>query len=650
MTTPSAPTPADSVATGPGLDVLGDLIGGPRVDDLLRRAAERTPSRLAVRSPAGDLTYRDLDERVTACASALHPVVGGPGGVVALALALDPVFPTAFFGIVRAGGVAALVNPLLREEALAHVLRLAGARAVIATPVMAERIERVRDRIPELDTILLTRRPSDVTDELSGLTDLEELVGAASSAPPPAAPPADPDALAVLQFTSGTTGLPKGVRLSHRNLSVNAAQTAHAHRVTSTSVLFDHLPTFHLMHLTTPIAAGATLVLWPDDDLVGSVDAAAEFGATHYYSLPMRLSQLAVDPRLPGHGVPTLEAVLSGGSGLPALATNALAAHFGVPVVQGYGLQETSPLTHCDSLDRPRLRSCGTPVAGTECRVVDVETRAVLPVGAKGEIQVRGPQLMLGYLDGGNSRCLDPDEWFSTGDVGYVDTDGYLFLVDRIKDVFKCDNWLVSPTEIEDVLRTHPAVADCVVVDVPDPHSGAVALGVVLPKRSAVDRQELIAFVAERLPYYQHLRAVEFVGEIQRSPTGKVQRRDLRSRVLSQMATTDPMVSHRPGGVRVFTLINRFTVTGDTDEFEAVLENLTNFMIKQPGFRTHRLYHSAKEPKIYVEISEWDDPSGHRQAMGSDEFKGFVQQLMKVTTADPAPFTILKSYDVAVAK
>src|SRR6185369_12442732 len=154
------------------------------------------------------------------------------------------------------------------------------------------------------------------------------------------------------------------VRLSHRNLVVNAAQTAAAHRLDGTSVLFDQLPTFHLMHLTISVAVAGTLVLWPDDDVAAAIGAAARYGATHFYSLPVRMSRLAKDPRLPGFAVPSLRAFLCGGSALPPATTGALRRQFGVPVAQGYGLQETSPSTHFDDLDAPVAGSAGRPVAG----------------------------------------------------------------------------------------------------------------------------------------------------------------------------------------------------------------------------------------------------------------------------------------------
>ncbi|MFE7115807.1 class I adenylate-forming enzyme family protein [Streptomyces sp. NPDC057654] len=527
-------TTRDSTAVGAPLETLGELLGGPRIDDLLRRAAARAPERLALSGPSGELTYAALDERVSRCAAALRAAFGGPDTVVGIAAALDLPFAVAYFGLARAQNVSAIFNPLLREERLEHVLASSGAQAVIIPPAMHPIIEAVRPRLPALRAVVLTHRDDQGGPE--GLPTLDELIRDAPAGEPAAEH--DAGSVANLQFTSGTTGAPKTVMLTHRNLTVNAAQTAHVHRLTPDSVLLNNLPSFHLMHLNIAVAVGATHVLCPEDDSEHAARTAARFGATHYYSLPVRLARLAAHPRLPELAVPTLRAVLSGGSALPGRTGTVLSAHFGVPVGQGYGLAETSPSTHFDTLDQPVPGSCGPPVPGTECRIVEPETRAVLPPDTRGEIQVRGPQLMKGYLDPatGTPGAVDAEGWLSTGDIGYADADGRLFVVDRIKDVFKCDNWLVSPLEIESVLLRSPGIADCVVFDHPEETSGAVAHAWIVPREGAAGGAEVDAAVRATngaLPYYAHIRYLDVVERIPRSPTGKVQRRDLREQALA---------------------------------------------------------------------------------------------------------------------
>ncbi|MEV4636653.1 class I adenylate-forming enzyme family protein [Actinoplanes sp. NPDC049548] len=529
-----------------GLDEVADILGGPRLDDLLRRAAGTAPARVALTGTGGTVTYADLDAAVSRCAGALRSLVAPDEDrtpVVAIGAVLDPVFAVAFYGVSRAGLTSAIVNPLLREEGLRHVLRAGRARVAIVPPELYRRIARIRDDLPDLATVVLTEGAPD----LDGVPVLGDLLDAAAVTGEPAA--TDPEAPAAILFTSGTTGAPKAVGLTHRNLTVNAAQTARAQGLDATSVIFNYLPTFHLMHLNIAVTVAATQVLGTDQDVVASVQTAARHGATHYYSLPVRLARLSTDPRLSTTQAPTLQGILSGGSALPPTAAATLSAHFGVPVAQGYGLAEASPSTHFDRFGEHRPGSCGRPVAGTGCRIVHVDDRTVLPAGEKGEIQVRGPQIIRAYLNEPETPVVDPDGWFSTGDVGYIDTDGYLFLVDRIKDVFKCDNWLVAPTEVERVLARHPEVAECVVLDYPDEARGAVAAALVVPRVAGADIADAVtAFVADQVPYYQRLHVVELVDRIPRSQNGKIMRRELRELLLELRPLQSSAEGEETGG------------------------------------------------------------------------------------------------------
>ncbi|MET9297426.1 AMP-binding protein [Streptomyces sp. NPDC003077] len=486
------------------------------LDGLLRRAAAAVPDRTALHTPEGQVTYAALDAAVDGGAAVLARAAGGRGAVVGVVSSLTASFAIAYYGAVRAGLVVAIINPFLREDALAHALTSASVSVLVAPPEVAARVERIRDRLPGPVAVL---PPGEVT----------------RPGPAPGGPAPDPGAVVCLQFTSGTTGDPKTVRLTHRNLVVNAAQIAAVHRLDSTSVTLNHLPLFHPMHLNSAVWAGATQVPVPDPDPAAAIEAANRHRASHFYSLPVRLAHLAADPRLPGLRLRTVGTVFSGGSALLPAPARKLADHFGIPVVQGYGLAETSPLTHCQRPSRPVPGSVGAVVPGTECRVVDIDTRAPLPAGRPGEVQVRGPQVMHGYL-GSADPAVDADGWFSTGDVGYEDAAGNLFLTDRLKDVFKYENWVVSPTEIEQVLIGHPAVRDCAVVDHPDPYRGAVAHAFVV---LAADTEgaarpapaDIAAHVARRLPYYQHLKYIDAVDDIPRSPNGKILRRVLRDRI-----------------------------------------------------------------------------------------------------------------------
>ncbi|KAA9166568.1 acyl--CoA ligase [Amycolatopsis acidicola] len=474
------------------------------IDQRLRQTAERLPSRPAIRCGETTFTYAELEAAVSRLAAKLSESTG-PGAVIGVANILDPAFAVAYYAILRSGNTVVILNPLQSERILTHVLQAAEAGLAFVTDEMRARLS---GGDTELVPVAAALEPSQVTAGKPRRTKAE----------PPAC----------VLFTSGTTGLPKGVLLSHRNLVANAAQTARAHRLSANSLTVNHLPAYHLMHLNSAVWAGATQVLCTDPDPVVATRLAGQVQATHYYSLPVRLARLARDARLRELRLDTVRAVLSGGAALPPAAASALTDQFGVPVMQGYGLAETSPLTHCDEPPWPRYGSVGPPVAGTECRIVDVGTGAVLPAGEKGEVQVRGPQVMLGYLDPAQPSPVDAEGWLSTGDIGRVDDEGYLFLVDRIKDVFKYDNHLVAPAEIEAVLAGHPGVADCVVVDTPDPLHGGVANALVVPRSADVGAAGITEFVNARVPEFQHLARVVLTDSIPRGPGGKTRRGQLR--------------------------------------------------------------------------------------------------------------------------
>jgi long-chain acyl-CoA synthetase len=497
------------------------------VDGLLRAAAARRPGRVAIRRTDGaGVTFAELDAQVDLVAAALHRLLG-EGAVCGVATVLDPAFARAFYAVGRSGNAVVSINPLHPPAASARALAASGARAAILPAALRERLAGELAALPGLTVLDLD-------------TLLDWAAGSEAEGATGPLPTVDPDALACIHFTSGTTGRPKGVRLSHRNLVVNAMQTVQAHGLDEGSVVLNHLPAYHLMHLDAGVCAGATQLLHHGGDPAEAVARCAELGATHYYSLPVRLAGLAAHPRLPELPAGALRGIFSGGSALAPAAGDVLRAHFGIPVIQGFGLAETSSMTHLDDPARPKPGSVGPPAADTECRIVDVDGRAPLPPGRAGEIQVRGPQLMLGYLDG--SPGADADGWLSTGDVGYVDGEGYLFLVDRLKDVFKCDNEMVAPSELERVLGAHPDVADCAVVDRPDPVHGAVpyAFVVLSPGPEGPGSPEspegsdrlgpVVGQTNDKLEPYQWIRQATAVAAIPRSPIGKIDRRALRAR------------------------------------------------------------------------------------------------------------------------
>ncbi|MCX5381176.1 class I adenylate-forming enzyme family protein [Streptomyces sp. NBC_00091] len=513
------------------------------LDGLLRRAAVRDPAACAVRSAHGLRTFAELDARADRFAAYVEHTLGRRGARVGVANTLDADFAAAYYGTLRGGSTVVLLNPLIRAAGLRHVCEDAGVEIAFVPTATAEQLVKMADRLPLLRAVVVTDAPDGIVP-----SDALPLSVALDGAPPfaPGAPaPFDPDTEACVQFTTGTTGRPKGVRLTHRNLVANAVQTAAAHRLDADSVTLNNLPLYQPMHLNSAVYAGACQVLCACPRPAAALDLADRTGATHFYTLPARLHQLAADIRFaegpggadlpdPVPGRPgRLTVVLSGGSALAPADARLLAGRLGVPVLQGYGMAELSPLTHSQRPDAATgSGTVGAPVPGTECRIVDPLTGTPLGPAETGEVQVRGPQLMAGYL-GESGPPADAEGWFSTGDAGRLGPDGELFLADRLDDVFSYDSELVSPTAVEAVLAADPRVGDCVVVGWPDPVHGAVVwLGIVLAHPTAPGLLDVLDSIVEeanaQLAPHEQIRRVEVLDAVPRSPTGKPERRSLR--------------------------------------------------------------------------------------------------------------------------
>ncbi|WP_331719229.1 class I adenylate-forming enzyme family protein [Streptomyces sp. NBC_00158] len=515
----------------------------PPLDGLLRRAALRDPAACAVRTAHGMRTYAELDARADRYAAYLEHALGRRGARVGIANTLDEEFAAAWYGTLRSGNTAVLLNPLVRAAGLRHMCEDARVEIAFVPTATAELLVKTADRLPLLRAVVVTDAPDGIVP-----ADAVPLCVALDSAPRPASRPTepfDPDTEACVQFTTGTTGRPKGVRLTHRNLVANAAQTAAAHHLDAGSVTLNNLPVYYPMHLNSAVYAGACQVLCPSPRPTAALALADRTGATHLYTLPARLHQLAADVRFAegprGDGLPhplpgrpeRLTVVLSGGSALAPADARLLAERLGVPVLQGYGMVELSPLTHSQRPDgRTGTGTVGAPVPGTECRVAHPDTGVPLGPGETGQVQVRGPQLMAGYL-GDDAPPADADGWFSTGDAGRIGPDGELFLADRLDDVFSYDSELVSPTAVEAVLADDPRVEDCVVVGWPDPvHGALVWLGIVLADPAAPGLLDVLDSIVEtaneQLAPHERIRRVEVLDAVPRTPAGKPERRSLR--------------------------------------------------------------------------------------------------------------------------
>jgi 4-coumarate--CoA ligase len=489
-----------------GLQGRGDapaLIDGPTGRVLSAGALAATIERLA-----GGLAARGV----------------GPGGVVALLAPNCPEFVAVFHATAWAGGAVTTLNPSYTPAEIAHQLRDAGAGLLVTTPALlpAARAGAQGTRVREIVTI----------GACDGATPLEALLG-----PPLRSQVAvDPASHVVaLPYSSGTTGLPKGVMLTHRNLVANVTQVTGMIPVEPGTATLAFLPYFHIYGMTVLmnfyLSRGAVQATLPRFDLELALRLIEDRRVRDLYLAPPVVLALAKHPMVDAFDLGSLEFVLSGAAPLGAELAEACAARIGCPVVQGYGMTELSPISHFTPPGRNRAGASGLAAPGTDCRIVDPETGADLPVDAPGELWVRGPQVMAGYLNNpaATAAAVTPDGWLRTGDLVRVDAEGYMFVLDRVKELIKVSGFQVAPAELEAVLVTHPAVADVAVVGVPDPETGEAPMAFVVPGPGAApDLDALRAHLAGHLAPYKQIRALELVEAIPKSPSGKILRRRLR--------------------------------------------------------------------------------------------------------------------------
>src|SRR5437867_3822230 len=498
---------------------------------VLQRATGLGDKPALIDGPSGrTLTYGQLARGVERVAAALGARGFGTGDVLGLFMPNCPEFALAFYGALAAGGVVTTVNSLGTEQDVEYQLRNAAARLLVTVAPFLDRAAPAAQRAGVAEVFTL--------GEAGGTTPFATLL--ATDAPAPAVHIEPARDLAALPYSSGTTGFPKGVMLTHRNLVANLVQTDAVHHVAEQDRVMAVLPFFHIygMQVVMNLALwqGATLVTMPKFELEPFLGLLQQYRITRAFVVPPLVLALAKHPAVDGYDLSSLQRMMSGAAPLDAALETACARRLGCALVQGYGLTEASPVTHANS-DEPGTAKPGTvgrPLPNTECRVVDVATGRDLGADEEGEILIRGPQVMKGYLNDpeATGATIDAEGWLHTGDIGRVDADGYFTIVDRAKELIKVKGFQVPPAELEAVLRTHPAVADAAVIPLPDEHCGEVPKAFVVP-RGDISAADLMAYVAERVAPYKKIRAVEFIDAIPKSPSGKILRRMLKERAVA---------------------------------------------------------------------------------------------------------------------
>lgn len=523
----------------------------------LAQTAARYPARAAIRFMGHTITYRELDEAVSRFANALIGLGLSPGDRVALVLPNCPQFIIAYYGGLRAGAVIVPINPLYAEDELRRMLADAEPRAVVCLSMLFPKLQAVRADVPSLEQVIVTN----IKEYLPPLSQLlfsvarERKEGHHVRLPEDGhthwlqpllerAPATDPgvpvaaDAVAALQYTAGTTGVPKGVMLTHRSYATLAFQ-AHAWTVNvrvpdGADVVLGVIPLFHTYAQTTvmnfPIFGGGTTVLLPRFSVTEVLRAIDAERPTLFPGVPALYGVLAAASDIAKYDLHSIKACICGSAPLSERVQTDFETLSGARVVEGYGLTE-APVTHCNPIrGERRIGSIGIPIPGTEAAIVDLETgtRRLAP-GEIGELAVRGPQLMQGYRHRPEETAqVMRDGWLLTGDVAQMDADGFFKLVDRKKDMINTGGLKVFPSEVEDVVAQHPSVKEVAAIGIPDARRGEVVkVFVVLQEGERATEHDIIVWCQERMARYKVPRAVEFRAELPKGFMGKILRRRL---------------------------------------------------------------------------------------------------------------------------
>jgi len=507
---------------------------------LLHRAAELSDKPALIDAPTRrTLTYAQLADGVGRVAANLSVRGMRKGDVFAIMTPNLPEFAVAFLGVLSAGGVVTTLNPLYTVNEIAHQLEDARALYLLTIP-------QLLDKAREADAKHSLREVFVVGEEGGrGATPFNVLLAAGSPLPGVGVNTSD---IAILPYSSGTTGLPKGVILTHRNLIVGvlaAAIPLQASLINKTGLGL--LPFFHIAGMVCVLCAsiysGSTLILLRSFDLESFLGTIQDYRIQGAPLVPPIVIALAKHPIVDTYDLSSLELIGSGAAPLGADVQHACSERLKVSVIQCYGMTEAAGMTHgsIEAAHQIKFGSVGPCAPNIECKVVDIVTTADLGPNQRGEVWVRGPQMMRGYLNNAEatSRCVDREGWYRTGDIGYADEDGYFYIVDRLKDLIKYKGFQIAPAELEGLLLTHPAISDAAVIASPDEEAGEVPKALVVLKGPATAK-EIMSFVTARVAPYKKIRRLEFVEQIPKTSAGKILRRVLCERERSLRSEARP--------------------------------------------------------------------------------------------------------------
>tara|TARA_R110002073_G_scaffold54537_11_gene140247 strand:+ start:698 stop:2248 length:1551 start_codon:yes stop_codon:yes gene_type:complete len=453
----------------------------------------------------------------------------GAGKTLALMAPNIPEYCVVFHAMAWAGGTITTINPTYTAHEVHHQLTDSAADVLVTIAMFADTAREAIKGTKVREIVIIGDAPA-------GLVPLTDLMGA----PVDAQVPVDvTEHVVVLPYSSGTTGLPKGVMLTHRNLVVNIDQSLQSTDVTPGELTVAFLPFFHIYGLEVLmniyIAGGGGLVTMPRFDLEQFLTLSQKYRTPRLWIVPPVALALAKHPLVDRFDLSFIEQINSAAAPLGADVAEAMGQRLGTKATQGYGMTELSPVSHISRPADARAGSSGKTIANTQCRVVDPETLQDLPAGTDGELWVRGPQVMKGYLNnpGATAETIVEGGWLRTGDIAHFDADGYLFITDRLKELIKVKGFQVAPAELEALLLSHPAITDAAVIGINDPEAGEVPMAFVTATQPLTLAQ-VSEFNEPQIAHYKRLHRLELVDEIPKSASGKILRRLLREHPAAQ--------------------------------------------------------------------------------------------------------------------
>ncbi|MBS7529418.1 AMP-binding protein [Hazenella sp. IB182353] len=527
-------------------------------------SANDFPQNEAIYFLGKSITFKQLLDDVYRFANSLKELGVKKGDRVGIMLPNSPQAVIAYYATLFVGGVVVQINPLYVERELEHQLQDSGTETLVCLDLLYPRVEKVRpgtqlknlivtsvkDYLPFPKNWLypLTLRKDGIkvnVPKADNIFSFKSLIQ--KTLPTPVTVPYESgNDLALLQYTGGTTGLAKGAMLSHRNLIVNAIQAANWLNATDRdgqSSVVGALPFFHVYGMTVvmnfAMLIGATMLLVPKFDVKEILDMIEKKRPTFFPGAPTMYVGLINYPKIKDYDLSSVKACISGSAPLPLDVQQKFEEITGGFLVEGFGMTETSPVTHCNLIwNRERSGTIGLPWPDTDARIVDPETKEELPIGETGELMVKGPQVMQGYWNRpeDTKKTINEEGWLSTGDMARTDEDGYFFIMDRKKDMIIAGGFNIYPREVEEVLFEHPAIQEAAVVGVPHPYRGeTVKATIVLKEAEHITEEELDQFCREKLAKYKVPRIYEFRKELPKTAVGKVLRRVIQEEAVEQM-------------------------------------------------------------------------------------------------------------------